>query len=129
MTERLSVARGLRADLYLARLMLETIVEHNSFVVGMRFPLALWESQGHRLLGAVNAEAEDALTQAFCRLWGANGLIEAMARGTMSKEDVDGKPLFERVDSAIEVLDRLEGEYVDRETEYLGQRWPRLKSP
>ena len=47
----------------------------------------------------------------------------------MSKEDVDGKPLFERVDSAIEVLDRLEGEYVDRETEYLGQRWPRLKSP
>lgn len=73
--ERLAIVRGLRSDLFVARMVIESIVKRATLVQGTQFPTALWESHGHRLLGALNKEGEESLIQAFGRLWLSNGYL------------------------------------------------------
>jgi hypothetical protein len=120
--ERLGLTRALRANLYAAELQLEASIKNKVIPAGTTFPVALWDSHGHRLIGALRAPAEASLIDAFGRFAALNGLVNGIHRPG-GHIDLDDDLLTEdhllgllaKVVTAIGMLDALEAENEQRE--------------
>jgi hypothetical protein len=128
--ERLGILRGLRADLHVAKLLFDGALKSEAIGPGLRCPVELWQSSGHRILGAVTREAGEALNDAFGRLAAINGTWAALPDAIVKDIDPTAddkvvvppqslKNMIEKIDGATSILDRLEGEYERREEKLL----------
>lgn len=124
---RVGLARGLRADLYAAKHACAGAQKYEIFPPGLRFPTYLWVAEGHRLIAAVTNPAEGALLDAFSRLGLHNELLAAIQQSSSvaepTPEELEGQQeaiksvgaLIEKIDLAIDVLNRREGEWLEKE--------------
>jgi hypothetical protein len=125
--ERLGLTRALRADLHVAKLACETALTREVITPGTRFPVDLWVSHGHRLIAALYRLAEAALIDAFGRMAMVNGLLAApvLATQPIRFSAHNGDPeesefaeklqlLIDKIDTAVQILDRYEGECEQR---------------
>src|SRR5262245_6271956 len=64
----LGLGRGLRAELAESRLLLSNAMKQRELVTSIQFPVALWETDGHRLLATFRNGEEADLVDAFGRL-------------------------------------------------------------
>lgn len=119
--ERLGLTRGLRADLYAAKLVTEVSIKSEWIAAGSVWPVDLWVAQGHRLMAAMESPAEQAMIDTFSRFASINSMVAATRRpdGHLPlKEDKLGVKhlagLIAKLDHAIGVFDSLETFYEER---------------
>ncbi|HEX3240302.1 MAG TPA: hypothetical protein VHR18_09225 [Solirubrobacterales bacterium] len=133
--ERIGVARGLRADLYAAKLLTELSINSKQIPSGMAYPTELWNSQGHRLIAALSQSAEAILIDPFARFGALNSIAAgvqtqgasiSLAEGDMLTPD-HMAGMLKKIDAAIEMLNDLEREYEARERQLLHPIAIRLK--
>jgi hypothetical protein len=121
--ERLGITRGLKAELGEAAMYLDLALHGKLWVTATRYPVAVWEAEGHHLLAALEPDAALTLVEAFAKLRGTNTLMAAApdlsvpveAAGALDPEAV--KKLAAQVVAALEVLDALDANYAIRERE------------
>lgn len=121
--EHLGLTRGLRADLYAAKLTVEVAIKHKELTGGAILPVALWEAHGHRTLGVLHRPGEQALIDTFSRFGILNRQLAQIAQlpgATLKLEgdilDIsDLTDLIDKIDHAVVLLDGLESEGLQRE--------------
>lgn len=121
LTERLGIARRLRADLEMAALLCESSIKNEALVPGTQFPADLWVSAGHRVIGGIERQDEQALIQAFNRFVAMNALMGAhhdpqgipLTGESLGEDDL--QRLIGIIGHAISILDQMESEYEARE--------------
>lgn len=126
--QRLGLVRALRADLHIAKLACEMSLHNEVIPSGTKFPVDLWGSDGHRIIGLIHAPAESALVDAFGRMGLINGMLAAMPgpSGVSLKETEEDsedeaaiadslKQLITKIDLAVTFLDALQAGYEKRE--------------
>lgn len=129
--ERLGILRGLRADLYVSKMLCEGALESEVIAPGLQCPTSLWEASGHRILGAVTRPAGETLNDAFGRIGAINGTWIALPGAQVATKRSLKVPsnvvippdsftrLIDRIDAATGILDQLESEYEVREEKML----------
>lgn len=120
--ERLGLTRALRADLYVSKLTVELWIRDGQLTCGTNLAAALWASHGHRLVAALKPVPAEVMFDAFSRFNSVNGILSATQRpgghlplkdGALTSDHLQG--LMDKIGMAIEVLDKLEGEYEGKE--------------
>jgi hypothetical protein len=125
--ERLGVARGLRADLLVSKLLCEVTLKNSKVPPGTSFPTDLWVSHGHLLMAAFYRPAEACMIDAFGRMGLVNRIFAAppFANQAMDLRSSDGAQedldltatlhlMIEKFDAAVSVLDAYEVECEQR---------------
>jgi hypothetical protein len=125
--ERIGVTRGLRVELYAAKILTESSISTERIASGMTFPTDLWSAHGHRLIAALAQPAEAILIDAFGRFGSINSIIAGVqaqggrislaSEGVLTSDHLAG--LLRKIDAAIGMLNDLESEYEAREHQLL----------
>ena len=124
--ERLGITRGLKAALHGAEERFEIAHEFPVLITRLRFPLAVWEAEGHRLLATLAPDEARELVEAFGKLGASNALMEAAVDSSKDQNQKDLRILQDRVQKAMPVLDREEARYAKLERELSLPLWRAL---
>jgi hypothetical protein len=133
---RLAVTRGLKVELAEAGMHIDIALQTGFVVTAFRYPVAVWEAEGHHLLAALDPGAALKLVAAFGRLRSTNALMAGAPDTAISLDSGFGlgakdlEKLQEHVRIAMGVLNALDEHYTVRERELSTPRmraaWRRL---
>lgn len=106
----------------MAKMTCKSSLERGLISPGTRFPVDLWISNGHKIVGVINRQAEEALIDIFGRMATVNGLLAATSASMRIEDDgaeehlssATVRLLIEKIDTGLGYLTALEGECEQR---------------